>query len=90
MNADSIAAALRPCATGIYPLQAGVALLTRNGTFLHRDDFTSRFIQHGTSSGTPMAASEASRTFVPTVNDSPQPCSTRPSSIVVSSVVNQL
>jgi uncharacterized membrane-anchored protein len=37
-----------------------------------------------------MAASEASRTFVPTVNDSPQPCSTRPSSIVVSSVVNQL
>jgi hypothetical protein len=37
-----------------------------------------------------MAASEASRTFVPTVNGSPQPCSTRRSSIVVSSVVNQL
>ena len=51
MNADSIAAAPRPCATGIYPLQAGVALLSRNGTFLHRDDFTRRFITCGTSSG---------------------------------------
>jgi len=56
MTTDDLTAALHACAAGLYPLEAGVALLTGNGTFLHRDDFTSRFIQHGTSSGAPMAA----------------------------------
>ena len=56
MTADDLAAALRSCAAGLYPLEAGTALLTSNGTFLHRDDFTSRFIRHGTSGGVPMAA----------------------------------
>ncbi len=56
MTADGLTAALHACAAGLYPLEAGVALLTSNGTFLHRDDFTSRFIEHGTSGGTPMAA----------------------------------
>ena len=56
MTADDLTAALQACATGLYPLEAGVALLISNGTFLHRDDFTSRFIEHGTSGGTPMAA----------------------------------
>lgn len=56
MTPDSLASALRACAAGIYPLEAGVGLLIANGTFLRRDDFTSRFIEHGTSSGTPMAA----------------------------------
>jgi len=56
MTADDLTAALQACAAGLYPLEAGVALLISNGTFLHRDDFTSRFIQHGTSNGTPMAA----------------------------------
>ena len=56
MTADDLTAALRACAAGLYPLEAGVALLISNGTFLHRDDFTSRFIDHGTSGGTPMAA----------------------------------
>jgi hypothetical protein len=56
MTTDDLAAALRACAAGIYPLEAGVALLIANGTFLHRDDFTSRFIDHGTSNGTAMAA----------------------------------
>ena len=49
MTADDLTAALRACAAGLYPLEAGVALLTANGTFLHRDDFTSRFIETGTS-----------------------------------------
>jgi hypothetical protein len=44
MTPASLAAALRACATGLYPLEAGVGLLIANGTFLHRDDFTSRFI----------------------------------------------
>jgi hypothetical protein len=56
MNTDHLAAALRACAAGLYPLEAGAELLIANGTFLHRDDFTTRFIIHGTSVGTPMAA----------------------------------
>ena len=49
MTTDDPTAALRACAAGLYPLEAGVALLAGNGTFLRRDDFTSRFITAGTS-----------------------------------------
>jgi hypothetical protein len=49
MTADDLTAALRACAAGIYPLEAGVALLISNGTFLHREDFAGRFITTGTS-----------------------------------------
>ena len=56
MTTDDLTAALHACAAGLYPLEAGVALLIGNGTFLQRDDFTSRFIQHGTTCGTPTAA----------------------------------
>lgn len=49
MTPASLAAALRTCAAGLYPLEAGVGLLIANGTFLHRDDFTSRFIIRSTS-----------------------------------------
>jgi hypothetical protein len=44
MTADDLTAALHACAAGFYPLEAGVTLLISNGTFLHRDDFTRRFI----------------------------------------------
>jgi hypothetical protein len=43
VNTDELTEALRARATGIYALEAGVALLIANGTFLRRDDFTSRF-----------------------------------------------
>src|SRR3984893_6558965 len=56
MTAGDLAAALHACAAGLYPLEAGVALLTSNGTFLHRGDFTTRFITCGTSDGTTIAA----------------------------------
>ena len=56
MNVNDLAAALRACAPGLCPVEAGVALLISNGTFLRRDDFTSRFVSHGTSGTTPMAA----------------------------------
>jgi hypothetical protein len=56
VTTDDLTAALHACAAGIYTLEAGVALLASHGTFLHRRDFTSRFIQHGTSDGAPMAA----------------------------------
>jgi hypothetical protein len=49
MTADDLTAALRACAAGLYPLEAGTALLIANGTFLHRGDFTSRFIETGIS-----------------------------------------
>jgi hypothetical protein len=49
MTTTSLATALRTCSAGLYPLEAGVGLLTANGTFLHRDDFTSRFVVHGTT-----------------------------------------
>ena len=56
MTADVLVAALRACAAGLYPLEAGTELLISNGTFLHRGDFTTRFITRGTSGGTSMAA----------------------------------
>jgi len=59
MDTEFLTAALHACAAGLYPLEAGVALLTSNGTFLRRDDFTSRFITTGASISdgtTPMAA----------------------------------
>ena len=49
MTTDDLTAALRACAAGLYPLEAGVALLIADGTFLLRDDFTSKFIATGTS-----------------------------------------
>ncbi len=56
MTTDELTAALHACAAGLYPLEAGVALLIAEGTFLRREDFTGHFIEHATSSGTPMAA----------------------------------
>jgi len=44
-----LARPLRACARGIYPDEAALELLISHGTFLHRDDFTGRFIEHGTS-----------------------------------------
>jgi hypothetical protein len=49
MTASSLATALRACAAGLYPLEAGIGLLIANGTFLHRSDFASRFVLHGTA-----------------------------------------
>ena len=56
MNVNDLAAALRACAAGLHPLEAGTELLIANGTFLQRGDFTSRFTEHGTSDGIAMAA----------------------------------
>src|SRR5579863_5200687 len=40
MPADDLTAALRACAAGLHRLEAGTELLISNGTFLHRDGFT--------------------------------------------------
>jgi hypothetical protein len=49
VNPHRLSDALRACARGIHPLEAGAALLIDCGSWLHRDDFTSRFITTGTS-----------------------------------------
>ena len=41
--------ALRAGARGIHPLEAGTGLLIEHGSWLHRDDFTSRFVFTGPS-----------------------------------------
>jgi hypothetical protein len=49
MTTDDLAAALRAGAAGLYPHEAGIALLTDSGAFLHHADFRSRLIEHGIS-----------------------------------------
>lgn len=56
MTTDDLTTALHACAAGLYPLEAGVALLVSSGAFLHRPDFADRFIEHGSNGGTAMAA----------------------------------
>jgi hypothetical protein len=42
-------AALRACAADFYPCEAGTDLLINHASWLHRHDFTDRFIHTGTS-----------------------------------------
>jgi hypothetical protein len=59
VNPHRLSDALRACARGIHPLEAGTGLLIDCGSWLHREDFTSRFITTGTSisDGTTVLAS---------------------------------
>ncbi len=41
--------ALRACASGVFPTEAGVGLLIGHGTWLHRDDFAGAFVRTGVS-----------------------------------------
>jgi hypothetical protein len=77
MTADDLTAALRACAAGIYPLEAGVALLISNGTFIRRPDFTSRFITTGTSisNGTTLMADIDWDAAITALNAGELPCS---------------
>jgi hypothetical protein len=49
LNSRRLGDALRAGSCGIHPLDAGISLLIECGSWLHRDDFTSRFITAGTS-----------------------------------------
>jgi hypothetical protein len=49
LNPRRLGDALRAGACGIHSLEAGTGLLIDCGSWLHRDDFTSRFITTGTS-----------------------------------------
>jgi hypothetical protein len=77
VTTDNLVAALRACATGLYPLEAATELFISNGTFLHRHDFTSRFIEQGTSISdgtTPMAAIDWNAAIT-ALNSGDLPCS---------------
>jgi hypothetical protein len=58
MTPRRLADALLACASGIRHLEAGTSLLTGGGTWLRREDFTSRFITTGTSDGIMLAATD--------------------------------
>jgi hypothetical protein len=47
MTVQSLPAALRAAAQGIYAIEAATGLIVAHGTWLERDDFA-RFIHHGT------------------------------------------
>ncbi len=49
VNPRRLSDALRACARGIHPLEAGTSMLIDCGSWLHREDFTSRFITVETS-----------------------------------------
>jgi hypothetical protein len=49
MTASTLHAALRSCAHGLYPAEAGVELLIGHASWLRHDNFRDRFIHHGTS-----------------------------------------
>jgi len=49
LNLRQLSEALRAGACGLYPLEAGTNLLIECDSWLHRDDFTSRFISTGPS-----------------------------------------
>lgn len=74
MTTATLATALTNCASGLCALDAGVALLVSHGTFLLRDDFTSRFVEHGTSCGIPMAAIDW-EAAISALNSGQLPCS---------------
>jgi len=69
-----LAGPLRAWACGIYPDEAGVEMLIGHATFLHRADFTARFIDTPASSdGTPVAVIDWAAAI--TALDASLPCS---------------
>ena len=48
-NPRRLSDALRACARGIHPLEAGTSLLIDCGSWLHREDFTGQFVTTATS-----------------------------------------
>jgi hypothetical protein len=68
--------ALRSCAAGFYPCEAGTDLLINHALWLHRHDFTDRFIDTGTAidGTTPMAEIDWANAIT-ALNTGTLPCS---------------
>ncbi len=77
MPAHWLGTALRACAAGLYPAEAGIGLLIAHGTFLGRGDFTSPFIECGISisDGTTQMADIDWAAAITALNAGDLPCS---------------
>jgi hypothetical protein len=73
----SLPAALRACARGLYPLEAGVGLLISHACWLHREDFQDQFIHAGISitDGTTTMAEVDWHAAITALNARHLPCS---------------
>jgi len=69
----ALAEALRACASGILPAEAGVSLLISCGGWLHRDDFTSQFIT--TADGATLMAAIDWQAAITALDHGQLPCS---------------
>jgi hypothetical protein len=77
LNPRRLCDALRACARGIHPLEAGTGLLIDCGSWLHREDFTGQFIVTATSisDGTTMMASIDWQAAIAALDGGWLPCS---------------
>lgn len=57
VNPRRLSDALLACARGIHPVEPGTSLLIDSGSWLHREDFTNRFITVDISDGVTLLAS---------------------------------
>jgi hypothetical protein len=77
VTVPALHAALRCCAAGFYPCEAGTDLLINHASWLLRHDFTDRFIDTGTSitdGTTPMAEIDWANAIT-ALNTGALPCS---------------
>lgn len=73
---EGLSGALRACASGIYHLEAGTSLLIDSACWLHREDFTSRFIDvEADHSGRALAAAVDWEAAINALNAGQLPCS---------------
>ena len=77
MTTSPLSAGLQACAAGIPTAEVGTGLLIASGAFLHRGDFTGRFIHHGTcaSDGTTAMAAINWDAAITALNAGELPCS---------------
>jgi hypothetical protein len=77
VTTPALHAALRAYADGLLPVEAGVELLIRNGTFLRRNDFCDRFVEQDTSitDGVTALAAIDWKAAIVTLNAGHLPCS---------------
>jgi hypothetical protein len=69
--------ALRACASGILPAEAGTGLLTDCGSWLQRDDFTSQFVTTAADAGdgVPLMAAVGWQAAITALDNGQLPCS---------------
>jgi ADP-ribose pyrophosphatase YjhB (NUDIX family) len=77
-----LTAALRACSKGMYCDQAATELLIRHGTWLNRDDFTTRFILTGTGPAGDITAAINWEEAITALHAGDLPCSSSEAAIL--------